>query len=441
MKRLSRELLKSHILLIGMFVSILITAYLYSVFSLMRQSRGDIEEVRTFLIRELANPRHQDLEGFFHGVIMESPKTKDLYIGLIHEGVYLTTPGSPVIEGIPLSPKIQRIGAYDYLMIRDGLITPFGDSIEFTVIRGLHEEKVFLLKKLKIYLLGLLGVTASGYLISRHFYRMVIPQLLRLETITNEVNLHSFKSRLSREDFFQEFTSIISSYEEMLSRLEDQAAVQMDFVNNASHELKTPIFVIGGYVDLIRRWGIEDSEISREAFDFIQSEVKSMGVLIEKLLFLAKEDRIDLLLEEIHLDELVEEVVEEMNIIYPCQSFSLSLSSVTLTSDLSLLKQLIRNLVDNAVKYGEGNTIDITLSSQTVLSIRDRGIGMAKEDLERCFLKFFRADKSRSRLAGGHGLGLAIVRQITDLLQGDIRIESDLGIGSTVTLTLTSLEG
>lgn len=438
MKKLSRELIKSHILLIAMFISVLITTYIYSAYSLFKQSKIDIRGVEEFLIEELSKPQHQDIDVFFHNVIIESPKTEDLFIILSYKEKTLKTHDSPNLKELPFTEKIQEVGFYDYYIIKNNLITTFGKNIDFTIIRGLQEEKTFLFKKLKIYFFGSLLIIAVGFIISSYFYKKVIPQLSKLEDITNKVNLHSFHSDIKKEELFSEFYTIVASYENMLVRLEKQAASQIDFINNASHELRTPIFVIGGYVNLIKRWGIDDKEISKEAFDYIQSEVSGMGILIEKLLFLAKQDKIESFHEEVHLKELIKEIIKEMNILYPKQTFNLTLAPVTIISDSSLLKQLIRNLLSNAIKYGGDNSIDIILeySSKISLTITDRGIGMSEEDLSRSFEKFFRGDKSRERKSHGHGLGLPIVKQILNILKGNIIIKSVKDKGTTVKVYL-----
>ena len=109
----------------------------------------------------------------------------------------------------------------------------------------------------------------------------------------------------------------MNSYENMLGRLKEQTEAQIDFVNNASHELKTPIFIIDGYINLIKRWGINDEKISREAIDSISEETKNMDSLVKKLLFLAKDNKSTLEITDFSLDEVISDIVNDLRIVYP----------------------------------------------------------------------------------------------------------------------------
>ncbi len=224
----------------------------------------------------------------------------------------------------------------------------------------------------------------------------------------------------------------------MLKRLENQASAQIDFVNNASHELKTPIFIIGSYIDLMKRWGGTDKVISKEALDSISGEVKNMEILIEKLLFLAKQERINIIKEDVELGELITDIIKEMEVLHPNQLINYSNASLNIKSDCGLLKQLIKNIVDNALRYGDGKEVDISFAcdSNATITVRDRGCGMTQEEQSRMFDKFYRVEQSEKNDSGGHGLGLSIVKTIADLLKCDISFISEVGEGTTVEITL-----
>jgi signal transduction histidine kinase len=210
---------------------------------------------------------------------------------------------------------------------------------------------------------------------------------------------------------------------------------QIEFVNNASHELKTPIFIIKGYVDLMKRWGLKDKEIALESLNAIQEEVKAMESLVEKLLFIAKNDKIKPVLEEVELSEVFIDILTEMKIVYPEQKFDFNSKEIKLYTDWALLKQLFRNIIDNAVKYGRGNLIKIFIeeeSERVKVIIKDSGIGLTSEELEKIFDKFYRVDPSRNKNIKGHGLGLAISKTILEILDGKIKIESIPEVGTTV---------
>ena len=130
--------------------------------------------------------------------------------------------------------------------------------------------------------------------------------------------------------------------------------------------------------------------------------------------------------------------IEHLKLIYPKQEINFSPNNAVIYSDPYLIKQLFLNLIENAVKYGLNNPIDISISQSNniTISIKDYGIGISKEDLEHIFDRFFRVDKARSRNMGSHGLGLSIVKNIIEVLKGDLEIKSELNKGTTVHVTL-----
>ena len=233
----------------------------------------------------------------------------------------------------------------------------------------------------------------------------------------------------------------MNSYENMLARLKEQTEAQIDFVNNASHELKTPIFIIDGYINLIKRWGINDEKISREAIDSISEETKNMDSLVKKLLFLAKDNKSTLEITDFSLDKVINDIVNDLRIVYPKQTISFNAKNHIIKSDYYLIKQLFFNLIENSIKYGRENSIeiDITSNKNIIVAIKDEGEGISEENLKHIYDKFFRVDKARSRNIGSHGLGLSIVNKIANILNIDIEIKSKVGIGSTFIVTLPTL--
>ena len=224
----------------------------------------------------------------------------------------------------------------------------------------------------------------------------------------------------------------------MLKRLKSQTDAQVEFVNNASHELKTPIFIISGYVNLIKRWGIENKEISLEALESIEEETKNMSALVSKLLFLAKDSKTDMDYKSFDISQIIQDIIEDLKIIYQKQNINFTPKKAIIFSDCDLVKQLFLNFIENGIKYGRGNDIDIKISKNKNITVEiiDRGEGISKENLDHIFDKFFRVDKARSRDMGSHGLGLSIVKKISEVLNIDINIESVLNEGTVVKITL-----
>ncbi len=229
----------------------------------------------------------------------------------------------------------------------------------------------------------------------------------------------------------------------LLLRMRDTYRQQARFVNDASHELRTPIAVIQGYANMLDRWGKEDQTILEESITAIRHESDHMNHLVEQLLFLARGDsgRTTLHLEETDLSAMMQEIYEESFMIdekHPYR-FNSNRDSVIVSADQGLLKQAVRILVDNAAKYtNEGDEIILscgrTETGQPYLQVQDSGIGMEEADVSHMFERFYRSDEVRSY--DGTGLGLSIAKWIIDKHKGHFEILSRTGLGTRIRIVL-----
>ncbi len=238
----------------------------------------------------------------------------------------------------------------------------------------------------------------------------------------------------------KELTEAINA---MLARLDAAYAAQIKFVDHASHELRTPIAVIQGYANLLNRWGKDDPAARQEAIDAIIAEGEAMKNLVEQLLFLARGDNHTMKVKPERLDatEVAAQVLKETAMVDQTHPLSADWDgAVMLTADPDLLKECLRILVDNAVKYTpEGGRITLKIrqdESAARLEVLDEGVGVAGEDLPHVFDRFYRADASRARQTGGSGLGLSIAERIARCHNGHLEVTSAPGIGSKFTLVL-----
>lgn len=229
----------------------------------------------------------------------------------------------------------------------------------------------------------------------------------------------------------------------LLVRMRDSYKQQARFVNDASHELRTPIAVIQGYADMLARWGSQDEKILKESIDAILHESGHMKYLVEQLLFLARGDsgKTRLARETVVLNEMMEEIYEESLMIDEkhIYRFMKTADRMAVTADPALLKQAVRILVDNAAKYTEeGEEIILSLGRTgegvPYLQVQDAGIGMDGADVEHMFERFYRADEARGRQ--GTGLGLAIAKWIVDKHRGYFEILSRTDLGTRVRIVL-----
>ena len=261
-----------------------------------------------------------------------------------------------------------------------------------------------------------------------------ITRTLSAANLSNRINVAGMKYEL------QDLAVVINS---MLDRIEHSYNSQKQFVSDASHELRTPIAVIQGYTDMLRRWGKEDPEVLEEGIGAISQEATAMKELVENLLFLARHDKKKLLLEISAFDpaEVLREVGQEAGMVSGDHRFELSpCESSLIEADRGMLKQVLRILVDNAVKYSRPETT-VTLGTRPsengcLITVTDRGSGISAEDLPRIFERFYRADAARNSEMGGHGLGLSIARIIIVAHGGKIRVRSREGEGTTFEILL-----
>lgn len=238
----------------------------------------------------------------------------------------------------------------------------------------------------------------------------------------------------------KELTEAINA---MLERLDAAYAAQIKFVDHASHELRTPIAVIQGYANLLNRWGKDDPQARQEAIDAILAEGEAMKNLVEQLLFLARGDNHTMRVKPETLDatEVAAQVLKETALVDQTHPLSADWNgSVTLNADPDLLKEALRILVDNAVKYTpEGGRITLKIRQEqdaVRLEVLDEGMGVAGADLPHVFERFYRADASRARQTGGSGLGLSIAERIAHCHNGHLEVTSAPGLGSKFALVL-----
>jgi len=273
--------------------------------------------------------------------------------------------------------------------------------------------------------------------------RTLDPEKMKaLPGFLNGIDAGRLDRRIQIGDLQDELKNIAVAINEMLDRINESYAAQARFVSDASHELRTPIAVIQGYANLLDRWGAEDEKALRESIAAIKDEAENMNDLVEQLLFLARGDsnRINMLIVSIDLSVLVEEVITESRLIDDRHEFNVTCEKIAISADRGLIKQALRILVDNAIKYTDKGG-DITVSAiadgdSARLSVSDSGIGIKPEILPNVFDRFVRADESRTRATGGAGLGLSIAQWITEKHNGFLEVLSREDIGTKITMVL-----
>jgi signal transduction histidine kinase len=228
----------------------------------------------------------------------------------------------------------------------------------------------------------------------------------------------------------------------LLLRMRDTMRQQSRFVNDASHELRTPIAVIQGYANMLDRWGKTDEKILDESITAIKNEADHMNYLVEQLLFLARGDagRTSLSRQSVSTDAFIRDIYEESLMIDEKHRYRLKEGEASEVSvDPGLMKQAVRILIDNAAKYTpEGEEIILsygkTDTGRPYLQVQDLGRGISESELPHIFERFFRADDVRA--SAGTGLGLSIAKWIVDKHGGHFEVLSRKDLGTRIRIVL-----
>ena len=285
-------------------------------------------------------------------------------------------------------------------------------------------------------LLTLLLAGIFGFFLVRKFLKPV----RSISETAQDISDKNLGMRL-KTDSRDELGQLATTLNGMFERLQQAFERERQFTTDVSHELRAPLAVAQGEASLALRKERSPEEYQR-ALENISREIDQLSFLISHLLFLARSDN-GLVLEDVNLSDLLNELLEDAEVL--CEQENIALESridkhVIVRGDVTRLREMFLNLIDNAVRYTprEGK-IAISLAEINGfarISVKDTGIGIPSEHLPYIFNSFYRVDRSRSREDGGTGLGLAICKRIAELHGGKISVSSVLKVGSTFTVEL-----
>ena len=432
MKKISKELLKTYYWVIALFAIFSIFIIVNFSVYLWKENQNDIKVIEEFVeyqMSELENREDLDYlskEWILKKILDKSPKIRDVYLEIFYNGKKYTKP--------PYLPDKEH-NFLDYYSVTKFYQIKGFDEIEVKITRRNVRDRLLILNAFTSFIFFLLFCLYVIIRIQKRFFDKFKNSLDNLKIFTQDYNLDS-EIRIHSEENFIEFSILQKSFKNMLIRLKEQSQLQIDFVNNASHELKTPIFVIKGYIDMLNDWGKNDKEVLDEGLIVLKKEIQNMQELTEKLLFLAKSKNLIAEKNNINLDNILKEVIDNLSFAYPKQKINYISSEIFIDSNIALLKLLFKNLIENAIKYGKDNPINIELKKEkkVKLIIEDFGVGISEKALPHIFERFYREDEARNREIKSYGLGLSIVKEIITLLDIDIQVESQLGKGTKITL-------
>lgn len=242
-----------------------------------------------------------------------------------------------------------------------------------------------------------------------------------------------------------ELGRLVATFNEMISRLQLSFSQIQQFSSDASHELRTPLTIMRGELELILRSRRATSERYRTVVSSVLEETIRMTTIVDNLLTLAKADIGTSvgIMQDVWLRPIIQELQEDSEMLAERKKISVSVGSLddTLVSgDPVRLRQLFLNLIDNAIKYTpERGSVELSLirdNGYAKVRVKDTGIGIPQNEIDKIFHRFYRVDKARSRELGGSGLGLSIAKWISEIHGGTILVESEVNTGSIFTVIL-----
>jgi signal transduction histidine kinase len=254
------------------------------------------------------------------------------------------------------------------------------------------------------------------------------------------------KSKDEMGELAKSLNTMAGELQAKMENLKRMDRVRTDFVANVSHELKTPLTLIKGYIETLADKAMNDTEKAGRFISIIKDHTDRLSNIIDDLLSLSELElsRDSIVKSEFDLKSLIDDIVLGFGHALAAKQQQLTLkpqgSNFVISADRDKIEQVFVNVIDNSIKYtGESGKIEVCLVQQNgefVVTVEDNGIGIPREDLDRVFERFYRVDKARSRQLGGTGLGLGIAKHIVLAHKGEIRIESDINRGTKVFVTL-----
>src|SRR6267154_1206268 len=287
----------------------------------------------------------------------------------------------------------------------------------------------------------LLLASIGGYFLAR---KSLSPIAL-MNQQTQLITAKNLSARLDVAHPRDEVGRLATTINELLARLDAVFQEQKRFIADASHELRTPLAVLRGETEVALQQERATPEY-KESLVLIKDEAERLSRIVENLFLLARQpvEAASMVRDTVRLDALVADCARAAQVLATQKGLRLNISgelrAITVNGDDEMLKRMLLNLLDNAVKYTpSGGEVSITLGSQNGegrIVVTDNGIGIPAEDQPRIFDRFYRVDKTRSRALGGAGLGLAIARWIAEGHGGSLSVESAPGTGSAFTVEL-----
>ncbi len=349
----------------------------------------------------------------------------------------------------------QGNNQFFYLAFRIALIISLFSFVIETAILLIH---VPMIEALQFAFMGSVAILIISYLVARHVLQK---RLIRLESALYHLAHKQFEEfqdehYLKKDELDEIIVAMnrtVLSTEKELQRLNRLENYRKEFIGDISHELKTPIFAIQGFIETLLDGALYDERVNKSFLEKAMRNVNRLNILTRDLMEISKLETGELRsdLQAIRIKDILLEVVENLQYKALNESITLKLidfdGNITVMGDRNQLRQVLINLVENAIKYNKPNglvTVGVKIypknPSKYLITVTDTGLGIEPRDIPRVTERFYRIDKSRAREKGGSGLGLSIVKHIIEAHNEQLLIESQINQGSTFSFTLQNAD-
>ena len=326
-----------------------------------------------------------------------------------------------LLSGIPFSmAAIYKTGYSVYV------------GYELSIIQSVQRETFYIF--LLVFPVGILLSIVCGYFITQRSLRVI----KQINQTAARITSRNLSERIPVPKGRDEISQLIRTLNSMIDRLEKSFTMVHQFSHDAAHEIRTPLTIVRGEIEELLTEDKCPSEVS-PTLESILEEIQYLSSIANKLLMLHNFDtgKIEYHFTHLDLSRIVAETFEDAQVLSSQKRLTIDLEkneSVQIKGNEELLVRLLWNIIDNAVKYTpEGGNIRIALEANqenAIIKVKDTGVGVSQEEVDKIFDRFYRVDKSRSRSIGGSGLGLAICKWIVDLHKGNISVQSEIEKGS-----------
>jgi len=255
----------------------------------------------------------------------------------------------------------------------------------------------------------------------------------------------SLKLSYSFDEIETALNQLTEKHKNDIAKMKRLERIRTEFLGNVSHELRTPIFTIQGFLETLLNGALEDPKVNRKFLEKAAAHTENLNNLLNDLIDISmiESGEMRLSFRYFNLMDFLTEVAKEFDPVILEKNLQIEINQfnkkLEVFGDKTKLRQVLVNLIQNAIKYSSSGKIELIVEeekSHAILIVKDYGLGIPETDVERIFERFYRVDKTRSKDIGGTGLGLAIVKHIVEAHQSKIEVKSKVGVGSEFSFRL-----